>query len=147
MVDTIEDWALNENIQNIEFESNYQLNIEDAATISDKDLVIFIDASVENIKDFQITPVNSSTKVTFTSHAASPGYIVGLCRELYGKTPAVYLLHIKGYQWDFREGLSEKAKKNLETAADILKKKLRHPEKLINHFEKVNNDSIKLVNT
>lgn len=137
LVEKMETWTRKENLKHISFDSNYQLNIEDAATIADKDLVIFADASVEDIAQFKFTPVDANSEVAFTSHAASPGYIVGLCRELYGKSPAVYLLHIRGYHWDFEEGLSVKAMKNLESTISMLIEKLKNPGALIEQYIKV----------
>jgi hypothetical protein len=131
----MENWAVGKNLKGIQFDSNYQLNIEDAAAIADKDLVIFVDASTEEIPNYILTPVNASTKVAFTTHAASPGYIVGLCKKLYNRFPPTYLLHIKGYEWDFKEGLSENANKNLEASIGFIKEKLLHPAKLIETFE------------
>lgn len=116
LVRRLEEWAKEIEFPEIAFDSNYQLNIEDAETIAERDMVIFADASTEEIDDFIFTEVGAENNVTFTTHAASPGYIVKLCTDLFGKYPEVYLLHIKGYQWDFNEGLSEKAKDNLEKA-------------------------------
>jgi len=69
--------------------------------------------------------------VTFTTHAASPGYIVNLCREMYNNAPDSYLLHIKGYEWEFREGLSERAVLNLEKSLVNMQAQLKHPDRLI----------------
>jgi hydrogenase maturation protease len=130
-IQRLEKWAEQEQLEGFEFDSNYQLNIEDAANIAGKDLVVFVDASEEQIDDFILTPVNSTTEVSFTTHAASPGYIVNLCRELYNEIPATYLLHIKGYEWEFKEGLSAGANNNLEKSLEDLKDKLKNPEHLI----------------
>ena len=100
----LEVWASENGLTGIEFDNNYQLNIEDAAAIAEKDLVIFADASQEEIEDFCVSQVDGSAKVSFTTHAASPGYIVQLCKELFEKEPVVLLLHIKGYEWAFQEG-------------------------------------------
>ncbi len=134
-VDELEKWVEKEKLSGYEFDSNYQLNIEDAAAVAENDLVIFVDASTEEIENFILTPVDASTNVAFTSHAASPGYIVSLCREIYNKIPATYLLHIKGYEWAFKEGLSNKAIENLKSALVYLKKKLEDPESLIDSFK------------
>jgi len=40
----LEDWSKKSGLPGITFDSNYQLNIEDAEVISEKDLVIFADA-------------------------------------------------------------------------------------------------------
>ncbi len=134
-VEKFEEWVNQEGLKGFEFDSNYQLNIEDADAIAEKDLVIFADASVEEIEDFILTPVDASSDVSFTTHAASPGYIVKLCGDLFNKFPATYLLHIKGYEWAFKEGLTEKSQRNLEKALQNIKEKLKNPEKLINSYK------------
>lgn len=131
----IEAWAAEKHLPDISFDSNYQLNIEDADAIAEQDLVIFVDASTEEIQDYCFSRVDGSTKVSFTSHAASPGYIVQLCRQLFGKEPLVLLLHIKGYQWAFQEGLTKQAQDNLELAVEGLKKLLAEPEKMVTSLD------------
>jgi hydrogenase maturation protease len=121
-------WVSENQIAGVEFDSNYQLNIEDAVAIAQKDLVIFADASEEDIDDFCLSRVDASSKVSFTTHAASPGYIVQLCKELFQKEPLVLLLHIKGYEWNFQEGLSERARANLDSALDHMQTMLVNPE-------------------
>lgn len=113
------------------FDSNYQLNIEDAEEIAGKDLVIFIDASEEEIEDYCFSKVDKSTAVSFTTHAASPGYVVNLCRNLFGTSPHAWLLHVKGYQWEFKEGLSEQARGNLHAAMNTCRKLFKKPEVFI----------------
>ncbi len=134
-VERMEQWVKEQGLEGFEFDSNYQLNIEDATEISDKDLVIFADASVEDIEDFVLTQVDADTKVAFTTHAATPGYIVQLCQDIYKRIPPTYLLHIKGYEWAFREGLTEKAMENLQKAVEMMKIKLQNPEELIGNFK------------
>lgn len=109
----------------LEFDSNYQLNIEDAERISHMDMVIFADASTEDIDDFCFSKVDGTGKPAFTTHAANPEYIFRLCSDLFGTKPETLLLHIKGYEWEFEEGLSEKARNNLNEAVgffiDVIK--------------------------
>ena len=124
-IEEIGKWIEKENLAQIDLESNYQLNIEDAYTISGKDLVIFVDASVEDIEDLRLSVVTPSEgRSEFTMHAASPAFIVALCHKIYNKYPMTYLLQIRGYEWEFREGLSAGAEKNLASALDLIKKKL-----------------------
>ena len=131
----LEAWASENQITGIEFDSNYQLNIEDADAIARKDLVIFADASEEDIEDFCLSRVDGSSKVSFTTHAASPGYIVRLCKDLFQKEPLVLMLHIKGYEWAFKEGLSERAMENLDRAFGYMQTLLTDPEKVIKSQE------------
>ena len=121
-VEEMGQWIREQNIKNIELESNYQLNIEDAANISDKDLVIFVDASVEEIDGIHFSPVEPSEgRSEFTMHAASPAFVLALCHKIYNKHPETHLLQIRGYEWEFREVLSDRAKRNLYKALRFLK--------------------------
>ena len=137
LVNRLEEWAIDAGLENVEFDNNYQLNIEDAEAIAQKDLVIFADASEEEIKDFCFSRVDGTGKLAFTTHAASPAYIVKLCQELFQKTPQVLLLHIKGYEWAFQEGLSARAMENLDQALGFMKMMLEHPETAAELIEKI----------
>ena len=124
-VEIIEKWIAENGIKNVYTDSNYQLNIEDADTISSKDIVVFVDATIEEIDDFYIDRVNpSDAKVEFTMHAVSSAFVVNLCNEIYGKFPECYLIHIKGYEWDFAEGLTDKAKENMLKAVEYVKERI-----------------------
>ncbi len=127
-IDLIKEWIDSENIKNVELESDYQLNIEDALTISEKDLVIFVDASIENINDYCLTEVNAEdSKIEFSMHAVSASFILDLCNKLYNKYPETYVLHIKGYEWEFKESLSDKASENLNKAFNFIKARILDP--------------------
>ncbi len=132
LVNALEQWAKENGMDNLDFDSNYQLNIEDAYEISTKDIVIFVDASREDIDDFILTKVDENSKLSFTSHEASPGYIYHLSKILFNKSPETFLLHIKGYKWDFQQGLSEEAKLNLNKAIAYMKIVLKNPDKISN---------------
>lgn len=124
-VNKIENWIKENNITNIDVDSNYQLNIEDAEVISHYDKVIFVDASEEPIDDFYFSYVEASdAHIEFTMHAVSTSFVVDLCQKIYNKTPEVYLIHIKGYVWDFEEKITEEAMNNLNKAFDFITDKL-----------------------
>jgi hydrogenase maturation protease len=122
--ETIETWAREKELHNIETDSNYQLNIEDAARISVFDLVVFADATKEKIKGYAFTSLKASPKIDFTMHSVSPAFILNLCNEVYKKKPVAYLLHIKGYEWEFMKDMTPDASENLREAAEFLKKRI-----------------------
>lgn len=79
---------------------------------------------MEEITGFSFTKVSpDESSIEFTTHAASPAYILYLCGKLFHKNPETFLLHIKGYEWDFNEGISEKASTNLSNAEAFIKEK------------------------
>lgn len=137
-VEAIRLWIEKNKFTNIELDSNYQLNIEDADMMAKNDIVLFVDASEEPIEDFCITTVEpSDSRVEFTMHAVSPAFVLDLCQKIYGKNPQTYLLHIKGYQWDFKEELSINARKNLTKALEFIKPFLSNPDSFYANSEKI----------
>jgi len=125
-VKELEKYVRQDEIEGVSFDTNYQLNIEDADTIKDYDIVIFVDASQEDIPLFCITDVSpSEARTKFTMHAVSPAFILDLCQKLYNKFPRTYLLHIKGYEWDFQERLSTHALQNLSLSLKFIQYQLQ----------------------
>lgn len=135
-IQKVDDFIIQNNLDHIFTDCNYQLNIEDADTVSKATAVVFVDASQEeNIEHFSLSEVDASdARVEFSMHAVSPSFVIDLCRKIYGVSPIAWLIHIKGYEWDFKEEMSEKAKENLEMAFDFFKPFLltKQPSDLIN---------------
>ena len=125
MTEKIKEWAEKNHFDNIETDTNYQLNIEDAEKISKKDVVVFVDATQEDLREFKFSRLQpSAEKVEFSMHSVSPEYVLHLCKELFDKTPRSCQMAIKGYRWDFQEGLTDPAKLNLEQAFQYLTRRL-----------------------
>lgn len=121
MIELLEKWREENRKDQVYLDSNYQLNVEDATEMHNKDLVLFVDASMEDsIQDFAITKVKPSDKMEFSMHATSPGYLLYLCEYMYKSCPPTYLLHIKGYSWEFNEPATAAAMDNLYKAYEHL---------------------------
>jgi len=122
-INKVNKWIKDEHLCDIITDCNYQLNIEDAALISEFHTVIFVDASIvediENFKMIEIQPVHET--VEFSMHAVSPAYVLDLCRKIYNIYPKTFVLHIKGYEFEFVETISEKAMQNIDVAFSYLK--------------------------
>lgn len=121
LAEEIEKWASGQGFSTVHTDSNYQLNIEDAAEISGYELVVFADASREDISDFLFDELKPSATVEFTMHAVAPSFILYMCNHMFEYAPEAYLLHIRGYEWEFMAGVTEKAKMNLDNASNYLK--------------------------
>jgi len=126
MTTMIQTWIEKHELSCMQTDSNYQLNIDDAEKISEWDIVVFVDASKEeNLCEFKFRKVKpSDAKVEFTMHSVSPSYVLHLCEKLFQKSPETYILGIKGYDWEFKEGISDNAKLNLEQSFQYLTRKL-----------------------
>jgi hydrogenase maturation protease len=109
-------------LRNIDTETNYQLNIEDAELVSKYGKVVFVDASKDpTVLDFRLEKPEPSDNVEFSMHSVSPDYILYLSQALFKSNAECYILSIKGEDWEFREGLSEFANKNLAKAIKFMK--------------------------
>ncbi len=122
-VELMDSWIMEKNITNVFTDCNYQLNIEDASLISDYERVIFVDASVvEDVKDYKLENIEpNDATIEFTMHAVSTSYVVDLCRKIYNKNPESLVLHIKAYEFDFKEELTSQAEANMLKAFEFLK--------------------------
>jgi hydrogenase maturation protease len=114
------------NLPNITVDSDYQLNVEDAAQLAEHDLVILADASTDAEPPFTFTLLEAEQGgLSFSSHSVSASRLLGMVDELFGKQPETWMLAIRGYDFnEFGEQLSAQAEQNLEAAVDFLKKRL-----------------------
>lgn len=121
----------------VEIDSDYQLTVEDAATIRDYEVVIFVDAAVAGPEPFSFERLLQNAPavvvsdgprhpdappISFSSHSASPGGVLALAAELFDARPEAYLLGIRGYAFnEFGEQLSPLATANLAATLEFLK--------------------------
>lgn len=122
LAEAIEHWAKENHLYQIETDSNYQLNLEDAEKISRYKRVIFVDASQESgLLQFKYTPLYPSQGAAFSMHSVSPAYVLHLCNKLFMRNPEAYLLHIKGYEWEFMKDITPAARGNLDVSIQYIK--------------------------
>ncbi len=85
----------------------HQLVPELAETIKNYALVIFVDAHVGNLPDdIRVEALDVTYTQPFVSHQIHPSTVLALARQMYGYAPRAVLLSIRGYDFDFGEGLS-----------------------------------------
>jgi hydrogenase maturation protease len=124
LAEKVEEWAKSNGYSNITTDTNYQLNIEDAHALNDYDVVIYADASIEKIDNYKLEELKPELNTNFSMHSVSPAFVIGLCKEIYGDIPESWLLHLKGYEWEFMQDMSSKAKRNLEDCFTFIKQRL-----------------------
>ncbi len=121
------EYLSNEYRDNIDIETDYQLNIELSAELLNYNKVIFVDASISCREPFEFYKINSDSKIAFTTHSVKPETVLGVYEKCFGNhnsIPETWVLAIRGYDFDMSDSLSEKASKNLLEALDFLTKKL-----------------------
>ena len=123
-------WAFLDRIQKLDLplaqlEYRYQLQIEDAALISEAKSVVFVDSFDGHLPDgYAWKRCEARSDVQFTSHVLLPEAVIYLCQNLYSTRPEAYVLMIQGKSWDLETGLSETAQTNLEVALSFFQQQV-----------------------
>jgi hydrogenase maturation protease len=100
----------------VETDADYQLNIEDAATLAGCERVLFVDASLTAPAPFGLERLAPSAEIAFTSHSVSPGAILAICHDHFHHAPEAWVMGIRGDRFEFGAGLSPVARANLDAA-------------------------------
>jgi len=103
---------------------NYQLVIEDAVDISEHDVVWFVDAARSGAEPYEVRRLSAAHAITFTSHLVKPEALLAIAARYYGKSPEAYLVGIRGYEFEFLEGLTHRARGNLAQAMALIRHRI-----------------------
>lgn len=118
--------TLNECSEDLDVESDYQLSIENALDVSRNDIVIFADASLKGREPFYFKEIHAREPMNISSHGISPEEVLYFAEKMFNSKVRGYLLGIRGYEFsDYGEGLSHKAKQNLDAAFLFIQNLLR----------------------
>lgn len=115
-------------LDTIEIQSDFQLQIEHALDLVGRDLVLFIDASVGAIDDFEFAELAPAYDNSYTTHAMSPAAVLQVYREIMRTPPPPsFLLSIKGEQFELGSELSLQARFHLHQAQRFAERLFAHP--------------------
>lgn len=103
---------------------NDQLTIEDAVDVAAHPIVWFVDADRAGPEPMSVRPLTPALDIQFTSHLVSPETVLAIARQQFGARPEAHLLGIRGYTFDFDEGLSDAAARNLDLAVAYLRRQI-----------------------
>ena len=96
---------------------DYQLTVEDATTVAQHAVVVFVDADLNGPEPFWIREIEPETDPGVHSHSVSPEAVMGFARALLKAEVTGYLIGIRGYAFEhFDERLSPPARQNLSAA-------------------------------
>ena len=110
----------------VAIDTDYQLTMEDAATVARYERVLFVDADRTGPAPFCMGRIGPSRDgSSFSTHSVTPGGVLALSRDLFDHEPEAWLLGIRGYDFDeFGEKLSERARLNLADAVNFVRSAL-----------------------
>ena len=114
------------NLDGIEILTDFQLQVEHVLDLENRELVLFVDASVACAKGFEFKEIAPVRDTSYTTHAMSPSAVLDVYREIKKQTPPpCFLLSITGESFELGEGLSETAKAHLAQASRYTEQLLR----------------------
>jgi len=114
-------------VPNVSVIDNYQLTIEDAIDVAAHDIVWFVDATREGGEPCAVKKLRPAFDITFTSHLLKPETLLAIVERQFRRRPEAYLMSVGGYEFDFAEGLSERAGHNLAVAVELLRRRISEP--------------------
>jgi len=113
----------------IEIQTDFQLQIEHALDLENRQLVLFVDASVNCKTAFNFSRLRADKDKSYTSHAMSPAAVLQVYQDIKKQIPPpCFLLSILGSSFELGEDLSQQAKNNLKQAIQFTDQLLKTAE-------------------
>lgn len=104
-------------LDGVDLLTDFQLQIEHAVDLEDRQCILFIDASVSCAEPFKLHQLQAEKDDTFTTHAMSPASVLAVYEQINQiEAPPAYLLMIRAYEFGLGLPMSETARKNLDLA-------------------------------
>ncbi|WP_411725895.1 hydrogenase maturation protease [Methyloglobulus sp.] len=108
------------NLDTIEILTDFQLQIEHALDLENRELVLFVDASVACVNTFDFAVLDPARDKSYTTHAMSPAAVLEVYQSIKKQMPPpCFLLSIKGEKFELGEGLSANAEQHLAQACQF----------------------------
>ena len=97
----------------------HQLVPELAETVAPYDLIVFVDAHMGHVPDrIYEEELDVCYRPATVTHTLHPCSVLALCEELHDHAPRGVLLSIRGYDYEFGEGLSDETAALVPPAAE-----------------------------
>ncbi|KAF0092729.1 MAG: hydrogenase maturation protease [Hyphomonadaceae bacterium] len=107
-------------LDSIEILTDFQLQIEHALDLENRDLVLFVDASVSCTTAFDFKELVPAKDNSYTTHAMSPAAVLAVYENIKKQAPPpCFLLSIKGESFELGEELTKVAQQHLLMATEF----------------------------
>ena len=106
-----------EDLNDVDLFTDFQLQIEHAVDLEDRQCVLFIDAGVACTEPFELQQLQAERDDSFTTHAMSPVSVLSVYQQINKcEPPPAYLLTIRAYEFGLGLPMSEAATQNMHEA-------------------------------
>lgn len=120
LVEQLEAWVQAEKVPGVVFDTNYQLNAEDALAVAGARAVVFVDAVQAGAAPFEFQRLHPQAQFSFSTHYLPPECVLALAAELYAAQPPAWILAIRGLDWEPNAPPSAAGTANLAAAREFL---------------------------
>ena len=104
-------------LDDVELLTDFQLQIEHAVDLEQRERVVFVDASVSCKAPFEMQSLKAERDDSFTTHAMSPSSVLAVYKQVnHREPPPAELLTIRAYEFGLGKEMSHKARANLQQA-------------------------------
>jgi hydrogenase maturation protease len=126
----LDDWLMaNDDSARFELIEDFQLQIEHAMDMKDRQLVLFIDAGMNTAAPFAFYRAQINDEPLLYSHAMAPETLLKVYAQFYREeSPDAFVLCIGGEGFELGEDLSRQASANLASALEFARQLLLHTD-------------------
>ena len=111
---------------------DFQLQVEHAADMTGRELVLFIDAGMDTPAPYSFHRARSDENRTLFSHAITPEAVLSTYQQVYQEAPPpAFVLCVRGEHFELGEPPSQEAGQRMELAFRLLQKLMLHAEAIV----------------
>jgi hydrogenase maturation protease len=107
-------------IPDVVVETCHQLLPEHAAKIAAADLVIFVDATLDDADDIDVRRIHPASHPEFCGHRCDPEKLLYWCDQLVSRVPQAWFIHIPGSAFEVGENLSLSANRHVRAGVSSI---------------------------
>jgi hydrogenase maturation protease len=121
----IYDYLQQEDFEDVEVLTDFQLQIEHATDLENRDCVLFVDASVSSTEPCEFYRLEPEHDDTYTTHAMSPASLLAVYQKINRQDPPpAFMLSVRGYEFGLGMAVSASGHHNLVQAIDFIRQLL-----------------------
>ena len=108
-------------LSGVDLLTDFQLQIEHAIDLENRDRILFIDASTSAEAPFELVQLKPEKDHSYTTHAMTPASLLSVYSQVNKQSaPPSFMLSIRGYSFGLGLPLSDEAENNLEKAYEFI---------------------------
>ena len=112
-------------LDSVDLLTDYQLQIEHAVDLEQRECTLFIDASVSCPAPYKFLRLRPQQDDSYTTHAMSPAAVLAVYQQInQQQPPPTDMLTIRGYEFGLGQTMTEQAVVNLQQSFEFVKELL-----------------------